>query len=92
MAARRWRGQPPPSKMPARSRLNYRRFRALRLRASGRPRRAPAPPRRGAARGALRFSGPVLGRRPSALSALDRKSLRNRKNQLMLPFQEDAVR
>jgi hypothetical protein len=53
-----------PPKPAARSRLDYRRVRSLRLRASGRPRRATAPPRRGPARGALRFSGPVLGRAP----------------------------
>src|SRR5262249_17967310 len=45
--------------------------RPLRLRAGGRPRLATAPHSRGPARGALRFSGPVLGRRPSALFALD---------------------
>src|SRR5262249_52086239 len=54
---------------------DYRRGRALRLRAGGRPRRATAPRSRGAARGALRFSGPVLGRRPLALFALVRRRL-----------------
>src|SRR5262245_61665309 len=49
---------------------DYRRGRPLRLRAGGLQRRATAPPCRCAARGALRFSGPVLGRRPLALFAL----------------------
>src|SRR5262245_17643286 len=49
---------------------DYGQGRPLRLRAGGRPRLATAPHSRGPARGALRFSGPVLGRRPSALFAL----------------------
>src|SRR5262245_34252653 len=50
---------------------DYGQGRPLRLRAGGRPRLATAPHSRGPARGALRFSGPVLGRRPSALFALE---------------------
>src|SRR5215475_8406582 len=49
---------------------DYGQGRPLRLRAGGRPRLATSPRSRGPARGALRFSGPVLGRRPSALFAL----------------------
>src|SRR5262249_29547441 len=51
---------------------DHRQERSLRLRAGGRPRLATAPHSRGAARGALRCSGPVLGRRPLALFALGR--------------------
>jgi hypothetical protein len=66
----------PSSQLPSKTRRSLapdnRRVRSLRLRASGLQRLATAPSSRRPARGALRFSGPVLGRRPSALSALER--------------------